>query len=78
MIKIFKNLMQTINPQIQEFQLTLNSRNIKKIMPRYNISKWLKISGNKRNLKSQREKKDILHAEGQRKGSQQISHLKTM
>lgn len=78
MIKIFKNLMQTINPQIQEFQLTLNSRNIKKIMPRYNISKWLKISGNKRNLKSQRGKKDILHAEGQRKGNQQISHLKTM
>ena len=49
---MFINLMKTINPQIQEFQETLNTKNMKKTTPKHIVTTLLKTNDEKKNLKA--------------------------
>lgn len=49
---MFTNRMKTINPQIQEFQETLNTKNMKKTTPKHIATVLLKTNDEKKNLKA--------------------------
>lgn len=49
---MFTNRMKTINPQIQEFQETLNTKNMKKTTPKHIATILLKTNDEKKNLKA--------------------------
>lgn len=56
MLKLFSNLMKTINRQIQQPQKISSRRNMKKTKPRYLIIKLLKTSDKEKVLKAARKR----------------------
>lgn len=58
MVENFPNLIKTVNLNTQKAQQTQNTKNIKQIIPRHIITKLLKTSDKKEQLKSDRGKKD--------------------
>lgn len=63
MAKNVSNLKKTINPQIQEAQLTLSTRHMKKTKPSNIICKLLKASGTEKNLNITKEKRHVVFRE---------------